>query len=242
MLSNAPNWEHGAQDYKSTRPPCSNKAFRNHRGAPPFRHCAREDKSRGAPAVVNPFDGRGLSTAPSRPQLSVPDMRLPIAYALGETLRLPRRRRALHLSDMATLTFEEPDEKRFPYAGLAHRPSHAGGNTACGERRQRGCRSAFSRTAGCVSPTSMGLYPPRSKRGVVRSRTGLRRLRYLQRRGARRWPEERSRQAVCEILIYNTLSCRYGYSYQAAQLITALVILVTVHEFGTTTSSPVSSV
>lgn len=64
-------------------------------------------------------------------QLGVPDMRLPIAYALGETDRndydLPR----LTLGQMSTLTFEEPDAEKFPCLGLARYAMQRGGNTAC---------------------------------------------------------------------------------------------------------------
>ena len=64
-------------------------------------------------------------------QLGVPDMRLPIAYALGENVRLQGAAGRLQLSDMATLTFEEPDEKRFPCLALAHLALTRRGNTAC---------------------------------------------------------------------------------------------------------------
>lgn len=64
-------------------------------------------------------------------QLGTPDMRLPIAYALGEATRadfgLPR----LTLSELASLTFEEPDTQRFPCLGLAYRALESGGTTAC---------------------------------------------------------------------------------------------------------------
>lgn len=64
-------------------------------------------------------------------QLGTPDMRLPIAYALGEASRsdfaLPR----LSLADMASLTFEEPDIERFPALNLAYLALEKGGTTAC---------------------------------------------------------------------------------------------------------------
>lgn len=64
-------------------------------------------------------------------QLGVPDMRLPIAYALGAETRLATGREALTLADMATLTFEEPDPARFPCFSLGHYALERGGNTAC---------------------------------------------------------------------------------------------------------------
>ncbi|MBD5233656.1 MAG: 1-deoxy-D-xylulose-5-phosphate reductoisomerase [Bacteroidales bacterium] len=64
-------------------------------------------------------------------QLGVPDMHIPIAYALGENSRLPGASRTLRLEDFANLTFEKPDVKRFPCLGLAHTVLTAGGTSAC---------------------------------------------------------------------------------------------------------------
>ncbi len=64
-------------------------------------------------------------------QLGVPDMRLPIRYALGETHRLPTYDSPLTIERMASLTFEEPDRKRFPAIDFGHFALRRGGNTAC---------------------------------------------------------------------------------------------------------------
>lgn len=64
-------------------------------------------------------------------QLGLPDMHLPIRYALGETVRLRASERAMTLSDYAQLTFEKPDYDRFPCLGFAHRALSDGGTTAC---------------------------------------------------------------------------------------------------------------
>lgn len=64
-------------------------------------------------------------------QLGLPDMHLPIRYALGETVRLRASERAMTLSDYAQLTFEKPDYDRFPSLGFAHRALSDGGTTAC---------------------------------------------------------------------------------------------------------------
>lgn len=64
-------------------------------------------------------------------QLGIPDMHLPISYALGATRRLPRAERGLTLSDYANLTFEAPDTERFPCLTLAHTSLERGGNAAC---------------------------------------------------------------------------------------------------------------
>lgn len=64
-------------------------------------------------------------------QLGLPDMKLPIAYALGEATRLTGAEKALAITDFATLTFERPDTGRFPCLGLANTALEKGGNTAC---------------------------------------------------------------------------------------------------------------
>lgn len=64
-------------------------------------------------------------------QLGVPDMRLPIAYALGCSYRLDDAAPRLSLKDMASLTFEEPDTAKFPCLTLAHTALDRRGNSAC---------------------------------------------------------------------------------------------------------------
>lgn len=64
-------------------------------------------------------------------QLGVPDMHLPISYALGEATRRPTGERALTLADYANLTFETPDTDKFPCLTLAPYALKRGGNTAC---------------------------------------------------------------------------------------------------------------
>lgn len=64
-------------------------------------------------------------------QLGVPDMRLPIRYALGDATRLATADSPLTLDRMMTLTFEKPDEARFPGIKLGHYALERGGTTAC---------------------------------------------------------------------------------------------------------------
>ncbi|MDE7335014.1 MAG: 1-deoxy-D-xylulose-5-phosphate reductoisomerase [Muribaculaceae bacterium] len=64
-------------------------------------------------------------------QLGIPDMHLPISYALGLRDRIPTGERPLGIADYATLTFEAPDERKFPCLTLAHYSLTRGGNTAC---------------------------------------------------------------------------------------------------------------
>ncbi|CAA6603094.1 1-deoxy-D-xylulose 5-phosphate reductoisomerase [Rhodospirillaceae bacterium LM-1] len=52
-------------------------------------------------------------------QLGTPDMRTPIAYALGWPRRISAPVPRLNLAEIATLTFERPDNNRFPALELA---------------------------------------------------------------------------------------------------------------------------
>ena len=65
-------------------------------------------------SLVEYVDGSVLA------QLSNPDMRTPIAQALGAPERLESGCAPLDLARLATLTFEAPDRERFPCIGLAY--------------------------------------------------------------------------------------------------------------------------
>jgi 1-deoxy-D-xylulose-5-phosphate reductoisomerase len=60
-------------------------------------------------------------------QLGVPDMRVPIAYALSYPRRLARKEPFLDISAVGTLTFSRPDRERFPSLALAYKAAAAGG-------------------------------------------------------------------------------------------------------------------
>jgi 1-deoxy-D-xylulose-5-phosphate reductoisomerase len=60
-------------------------------------------------------------------QLGVPDMRLPIAYALTYPRRLPLNSPPLDLCQIGTLTFEAPDVTRFPGLALGYAAAKTGG-------------------------------------------------------------------------------------------------------------------
>lgn len=64
-------------------------------------------------------------------QLGLPDMHLPIRYALGDSSRLATDKPGLTLSDYATLRFFEPDTIKFPLLNLAYYALEKAGNTAC---------------------------------------------------------------------------------------------------------------
>lgn len=60
-------------------------------------------------------------------QMGAPDMRTPIAYALDWPKRGPSPAAKLDLARVGTLTFEEPDERRFPALALARTALREGG-------------------------------------------------------------------------------------------------------------------
>lgn len=64
-------------------------------------------------------------------QLGLPDMHLPIRYALGFAHRLPTDRKGLSIADYSPLEFFEPDFERFPLLKLAYYSLEKGGNVAC---------------------------------------------------------------------------------------------------------------
>lgn len=72
-------------------------------------------------SLVEYVDGSVLA------QLGTPDMRTPIAYALGWPERIETPADRLDLVRASTLTFEAPDPVRFPALGLARRALQSGG-------------------------------------------------------------------------------------------------------------------
>ena len=64
-------------------------------------------------------------------QLSQPDMRLPIQYALSYPSRIDLNTRRIDFAELGQLTFERPDLDRFPCLGLAYSALEKGGNATC---------------------------------------------------------------------------------------------------------------
>ncbi|GHT77166.1 1-deoxy-D-xylulose 5-phosphate reductoisomerase [Bacteroidia bacterium] len=64
-------------------------------------------------------------------QLGLPDMRLPIQYALAYPERLPSDFKSLDFNQFHTLTFEEPDTQKFRNLGFAFEAIRQGGNMPC---------------------------------------------------------------------------------------------------------------
>ena len=60
-------------------------------------------------------------------QMSVPDMKLPIQYALFYPERVSSNNTRLDLSKIGQLTFSEPDFEKFPCLGLAYQALNLGG-------------------------------------------------------------------------------------------------------------------
>jgi 1-deoxy-D-xylulose-5-phosphate reductoisomerase len=64
-------------------------------------------------------------------QLGVPDMRVPILYALSYPDRLQSDLPRLNLQEISALTFAEPDTKKFRNLTLAYEAIRRGGNMPC---------------------------------------------------------------------------------------------------------------
>ncbi len=73
-------------------------------------------------SMVEYVDGSVLA------QLGTPDMRTPIAYALGWPARIPAPAERLDFSTLSALTFEAPDSERFPALRLAREALQMGGS------------------------------------------------------------------------------------------------------------------
>jgi 1-deoxy-D-xylulose-5-phosphate reductoisomerase len=72
-------------------------------------------------SLVGYVDGSVLA------QLGSPDMRTPIAYALGWPDRVAAPAARLNLAELGSLTFESPDPERFPALRLARQALQTGG-------------------------------------------------------------------------------------------------------------------
>lgn len=64
-------------------------------------------------------------------QIGLPDMRLPIQYALGFPNRIQNEYPRFNFKKIRSLTFEEPDIKTFRNLGLAMHALNTGGNLPC---------------------------------------------------------------------------------------------------------------
>lgn len=64
-------------------------------------------------------------------QMGLPDMKLPIQYALGYPNRLKSTNKRFNFMDYPELTFEKPDTETFGNLNLAFEALHKGGNFAC---------------------------------------------------------------------------------------------------------------
>ena len=73
-------------------------------------------------SLVDYVDGSVLA------QMGTPDMRTPISFALGWPQRLATPAPRLNLREIGNLSFEAPDEVRFPALRLAREALKKGGN------------------------------------------------------------------------------------------------------------------
>ena len=79
-------------------------------------------------------------------QISQPDMRLPIQYAITYPGRFPSKYGGLDFSQIVSLEFEPPDFERFPSLGLAFKALEMGGDaTTCLNAANDVCVDAFGK-------------------------------------------------------------------------------------------------
>ncbi len=105
-------------------------------------------------SMIETTDGATLA------QLSLPDMRLPIGYALAYPDRLAVPFGAIDWARVGPLEFEPPDREAFPCLDLAYRAGRAGGVRAgLAQRGQRGGGRRLSR-----GPHPLGRHPGRPRR------------------------------------------------------------------------------
>jgi 1-deoxy-D-xylulose-5-phosphate reductoisomerase len=64
-------------------------------------------------------------------QMGLPDMKLPIQFAMGYPERLKSDFPRFNFTDYPNLTFEQPDTKTFRNLALAYEAMHQGGNVPC---------------------------------------------------------------------------------------------------------------
>ena len=64
-------------------------------------------------------------------QMGLPDMKLPIQYALGYPNRIPSDFERFDFANFSSLTFEKADDKLFKNLALAFNALDKGGNIAC---------------------------------------------------------------------------------------------------------------
>jgi 1-deoxy-D-xylulose-5-phosphate reductoisomerase len=106
-------------------------------------------------------------------QLSNPDMRVPIAHALGFPERIESGARSLDLVALKALSFERPDEARFPCLPLAYAALRAGGAAAAVLNAANeiaveaflAARLPFTAIAGVIADT-MAALPARAAAGL----------------------------------------------------------------------------
>ena len=120
---------HGPEDHRRLVH-ADEQGPRGHRGPRAVRRRLRPDRRRRAPAVDRPLDGRVHRRRHRSPSSSLPDMRLPIGYALaypdrlGDAVRAHRLGRALPRS-----TSSRPTSTRSP-ASTSPTPAGRAGGTA----------------------------------------------------------------------------------------------------------------
>ena len=92
----------------------------------------------GTSPVCSAFDG-GFTDGAIKAQLGIPDMHLPIAYALGAHTRLENASAPLSLQSLNGLTFEAPTPDASPHISRTHCTRTPRQHGLRDKRRQRDC-------------------------------------------------------------------------------------------------------
>ena len=112
-----PNWDMGAKISVELGDDDEQRSGAD-RGVPPVSGRGRADRDRRPSAVGHP-QPRLLRRRIGAGAIGQPDMRTPIAYALAWPDRMQAPAPRLRLAEVGNLTFEAPDERKFPALRLA---------------------------------------------------------------------------------------------------------------------------
>ena len=115
---------HGTQDHHRLGD-AHEQGAGGHRGTLAVRCRGRSDRRRRPPAEHRPLAGRVRGRF-IKAQLGLPDMRIPIQYALTYPITCRRPRRDLPAPGLPTLSFEPVDDARFPALAIGREAGRRG--------------------------------------------------------------------------------------------------------------------
>ena len=116
---------HGAEDHGGLLH-ADEQGSRGHRGPRAVRRAATTPSTWWCTPSRSSTPWWSSSTGPSSPSCRMPDMRLPIGYALAYPGRLATAFGAIDWAELSVLEFEPPDRSTFPCLDLAYRAGRTG--------------------------------------------------------------------------------------------------------------------